>query len=85
MDTIEEISSLAEEYRIIIQQAERDNGCYLKSSKGTIDELLARDGEWSMEAAEHLSHLANPYGSFMLRNALALSMALQKEDGELGF
>jgi hypothetical protein len=31
------------------------------------------------------SGLARDYGSFMLRNALAISLALDIEDGELGF
>jgi len=29
--------------------------------------------------------LAENYGSFMLRNALAISLALEIEDGEFGF
>jgi len=28
--------------------------------------------------------LANKYGAFMLRNALAVALALGKEDGDLG-
>ena len=36
-------------------------------------------------ALSHLLGLASAYGSFMLRNALAISLALGIEDGELGF
>ena len=43
------------------------------------------EAEWTAEAAEHLLRLATAYGSFMLRNALAISLVLDIEDGELGF
>ncbi len=50
-----------------------------------LEKLLVRDSEWTPSAAEHLLRLANDYGAFMLRNALALSLVLGIEDGELGF
>jgi len=50
-----------------------------------IAECLVRDADWSESAAEHLLQLARDYGVFMLRNGLALAIALGLEDGELGF
>ena len=35
--------------------------------------------------ARAIVSLANDYGAFMLRNALALAVVLDKEDGDLGF
>jgi len=51
----------------------------------SLEEALMDEAEWTAEAAEHLVWLARAYGSFMLRNALAVSLALEIEDGELGF
>ena len=45
---------------------------------------LVRTAEWTDVAAAHLVDLARSYGSFMLRNALALAVAAEVEDGALG-
>jgi hypothetical protein len=46
---------------------------------------LRRTHDWTDGGARAIVSLANDYGAFMLRNALALAVALGKEDGELGF
>lgn len=46
---------------------------------------LQRVHDWTDEGARAVVSLANDYGAFILRNALALAVALGKEDGELGF
>jgi hypothetical protein len=46
--------------------------------------LLCKDGDWTMEGAETLVHLVQNYGSFILKNALALAEAANIEDGKLG-
>ena len=46
---------------------------------------LHRTHDWTEGGARAVVSLANDYGAFMLRNALALAIALGKEDGELGF
>jgi hypothetical protein len=50
-----------------------------------MEQRLIGGAEWTPQAAEHLLKLANDYGSFMLRNALAIATALNVEDGGLGF
>jgi len=81
LETSEYIKSLTNEYRaLLIKKSER---AVCEPEK--IEALLARHGDWSPKAAEHLLNLAKGYGSFMLSNALALSLALGIEDGELGF
>jgi hypothetical protein len=50
-----------------------------------LEKLLVHEGDWTQEAASHLIQLAKGYGSFMLQNALAISLALGVEDGEFGF
>jgi len=52
---------------------------------GKLEEELSETAEWTREGARHLASLARSYGSFMLRNALALAVATDIEDGELGF
>jgi len=85
MNTCDEINGLTKEYRILLKQAANKMSGRSKFATGEIKDLLVSKGEWSIVASEHLLELATAYGSFMLRNALALSLALQIEDGELGF
>jgi hypothetical protein len=74
---------LWEEYRTIVKES-------LGRGDSATDWLklhrkLCRTGEWTDPAASHLVALARNYGSFMLRNALALAVAAGIEDGELRF
>jgi hypothetical protein len=46
---------------------------------------LSRAHDWTEEGARLTVTLANEYGVFILRNALALALALGKEDGDRGF
>ena len=75
MNTPHDVSNLVEEYRDLFEGVDADS----------LEDTLTREAEWTPEAAEHLLQLATAYGSFMLRNALAIALALDAEDGELGF
>ncbi|HSV99056.1 MAG TPA: hypothetical protein VLI39_02720 [Sedimentisphaerales bacterium] len=78
MATTQNIGGLVEEYDTLFQEVRG-------RSTDSLERKLVRDAEWTPQAAEHLLRLARDYGSFMLRNALAISLALNIEDGELGF
>ena len=78
METQENVSLLLDEYRLLLKDLDADTAELL-------EEALVRDADWTPQAAEHLIQLARNYGSFMLRNALALSLALGIEDGNLRF
>ena len=78
MQTLESVGSLVEEYRVILGGHDADR-------MESLEDVLIREGDWSPQAASHLLQLAQDYGSFMLRNALAISLALEIEDGDLGF
>jgi len=78
MDAKQNVAELVEEYRTLFQEVR-------SRSANSLERKLVRDAEWTPEAAEHLLRLAREYGSFMLRSALAISLALDIEDGELGF
>ncbi len=49
-----------------------------------IEKKLHTECKWTPAGAQILLTLARQYGSFVLNNALALSIALGIEDGELG-
>jgi hypothetical protein len=49
-----------------------------------VEQKLQTEGEWTRTGAAHVTELARDYGAFVLRNALALAIALNIEDGELG-
>lgn len=85
MTTPENVGPLVEEYRSLLQDSVKKETGYSRDDVEKIRRLLVHEGEWTSLAAEHLVAMANNYGSFMLRNALALSLALAIEDGELGF
>ena len=46
---------------------------------------LSREHDWTDAGARAVVGLANDYGAFMLRNALALAVVLDKDDGDLDF
>ena len=78
MTSNENIGFLVDEY----------DGLFAKVKDDSIDsyrELLVSGGDWSDQAASHLLQLVKNNGAFILRNALAISMALGIEDGDLGF
>jgi hypothetical protein len=62
----------------------------LRTAEGSLDpnclvENLSSAHGWTQEGARAIVSLANQYGVFMLRNALAIAIVLCKEDGDLGF
>ena len=78
MEEQESVSALVAEYRSLLGNVDTD-----KSE--SLEAMLVCQGDWTSEAAQHLVQLSRKYGSFMLRNALAISLALETEDGNLGF
>lgn len=72
MQTAENISFLVQEYQSIVED----------SSRESLKNRLVEEADWTDQGAEELIYLAKRYGSFVLRNALALSIALEIEDGE---
>lgn len=77
MTAQEDISELVVEYRALASDTNNN-------SAENLSEAMIRCGEWSPKAAAILISLSKNYGSFILRNALALSIALKIEDGDLG-
>jgi len=77
------VESAVSEYHSVV------NAPTLRVAEKMDSEQLVRDmcrsHGWTEHGARAIVTLANDYGVFMLRNALALAVALNKEDGDLGF
>ena len=76
----EHVDSLVDEYGMLI--AEQSNGTYDESR---IIKELADSADWTLSGAHELLRSVHVYGAFMLRNALAIAVVLDKEDGSAGF
>ncbi len=46
---------------------------------------LVQSHDWSEDAARELVNVARNYGSFFLRNATAIAIACNHQDGELNY
>jgi hypothetical protein len=78
MESMENVGLLVEEYRTDL------GGIGIEDAE-LLGRALQETGDWTPRASEHLVALARNYGAFMLRNALAVAIALEIEDGDLGF
>jgi transcriptional regulator with XRE-family HTH domain len=77
-ETLADLTGLIGEYRALL-------GGFRRRRRESVEAVLIKEVDWTSGAAQHLVQLAHDYGSFMLRNAAAISIALDIEDGELGF
>lgn len=76
---------LVDEYRTLAVEATTSGG--VQDGDAGLDKVaawLAGHGEWTPRAATELARLVEKYGAFVLRNAAALAIALDVEDGEEG-
>jgi len=81
-----DIQGLVEEYSALIGEARNASQRLApKKARELVQGALVAGADWTPQAAERLTELAVGYGSFMLRNALALAIALGHEDGALGY
>jgi hypothetical protein len=77
------LKSAVSEYRGLFKPASGEHLKRLDTHRLARD--LSRAHDWTEQGAHAIVSLANDYGSFMLRNALALAIVLEKEDGNLRF
>lgn len=83
---IDRLQRILDEYQTLVGPlAHKPHAEMGETEWGRLREVLSDEAEWTPDAAEALLSLARQYGSFMLRNALALAVVLGIEDGELGF
>lgn len=73
-----------EEYESLIVDVESGEGRDMCVNWDVVEDALVREGGWTENGARCVAQLARNYGSFVLRNALALAVAASVEDGALG-
>ena len=78
------VSVLVDEYSAILHTVIARDGTDAVVNWHAIVERLELEADWTCEGAITLARLVKDYGSFVLRNALALALAVGVEDGELG-
>jgi hypothetical protein len=79
----DDLRGFVEEYRSILIPLMKN-----KRSRATWDDVidtLRDEADWTDGGATVLVELVQQYGWFMLRNAAALAIAMDIEDGEAGF
>jgi hypothetical protein len=93
IDIIDRSKTLMNETKLLESAVSEYRGIVKRTSGKRLTRLdthrLARDlssaHDWTDQGAHTIVSLANDYGAFMLRNALALAIALNKEDGDRRF
>jgi hypothetical protein len=83
MNEIELIESTISEYRDLLELSGEGKDRLL--DKNDIISDLACKHDWTLQGAQTIVSLACEYGAFILRNAVALAIVLEREDGDLGF
>jgi len=78
------VSALVDEYQTILKNQLKTFSPDDDKKCQTIKRVLKNQADWTADGAEAIVDLATNYGSFVLRNALALAIALNIEDGQLG-
>jgi hypothetical protein len=81
MSEAELLECAVSEYKSVIELSRLEE----KLERGALLANLSNSHDWTDNGARAIISLANQYGVFMLRNALALAIAINKEDGDLGF
>ena len=76
----EYVDSLVSEYASLLNPRLSNEPQTQHDEAGILGDL-AVSADWSTSGARELMRLADLYGAFMLRNALALAVVLGKEDG----
>lgn len=81
MSETELLASSVSEYTTMVDRVSTRENVDMNS----LVRRLSSEHDWTERGAQAITSLANDYGTFMLRNALALAIALGKEDGDLEF
>lgn len=80
----EYVDMLVSEYAGLLCRR-RSNHAHTRHDGASLVKTLAVSADWSVSGARELLRMTDRYGAFMLRNALAVAIALGKEDGTHGF
>lgn len=78
------LENTKQEYQVLFSNLKKSGPCATDLDWDEIRKKLQTEADWTKEGAKHIENLTRSYGSFVLRNALALAITLNIEDGELG-
>jgi hypothetical protein len=78
------LESLVSEYEGLLLKGTASEGTVDVENWRLVADALCMDADWSERGADEIARLVKDYGAFMLRNALAVAIALGREDGNLG-
>ena len=81
MKDCDQLDILISEYSGLAQRTTINGRVDLDTER--LANILSTDHEWTRQGANTVVSLATDYGAFVLRNALALAIALHIEDGLL--
>jgi hypothetical protein len=76
-----DIPTLQAEYESYVAQATNKNS---ELDWHKLTKLLESSGDWTSLGSDAIIYLVQQYGAFVLKNALALALATNIEDGDLG-
>ena len=82
MNECNQLDSLISEYNGLVR-GNTTNGVSNISTERLV-KILSKEHDWTKQGAHAVVSLATDYGAFVLRNALAIAIALDLEDGALG-
>jgi hypothetical protein len=81
-----DIELLCEEYKTLVEESSKEASILgLDDSLSRLEGKLIINADWTKSGVNELMKMAEYYGVFMLRNALALAIALDYQDGICGF
>ena len=79
------VKAIAGEYKALLARFGAAAGTTLSApGDRAVEGILVSQAEWTSRGAAEVVRLAREYGVFVLRNALALAIALDVQDGDLG-
>lgn len=83
MEEVTFLESTISEYRSLLSSIDGRRSQAMNTDD--IRKQLVSTHDWTDKGAEAIIQLGHDYGTFMLRNALALAVVMKNEDGELEF
>jgi len=83
-DTHANLNTLVDEYSAVLCECTAGMIALEEIPWNAIQDRLVADCEWTPVGAQHLVDLVSNYGAFVLRNAAALAIAIDVDDGALG-
>ena len=83
--TVALLENSVKEYETLVGEIASNKAADRNIDWFAVEAKLSLDAGWTKKGSHHLIQLVQDNGSFILRNALALALASNLEDGALNF